>query len=441
MSREDVPNTRDPADGWRPERRKRLCILLTLANWSRFTLRLKSDVGSTTVAAAIVAAVLGLLTVSSTLSAQTPAPTPAPASKPASNSTSNPALKKSPPAIAWKTGNEFRTALESPIGVTWSGSPLRPSLQRLAKEFRVAMWLDRRIDPGQSIELSIANEGLDIGCQRLATRLNAGVGRVGSVVYFGPTYTTERLATVAALRRAEIERLPAADQMRLAASRSLRWDDLAEPRELVRMLAVEGGLEVSNLERALPHDLWPAAELPSLAWSDRLSLLLANFDLTFSVDTSQRRLDLTPFPEAPRVDKLLVVKGAAAQVAADWTDRFPQAEVRVMGAKIAVRARFEDLEIMERVARGERVERARVVAGPSEFTLTVENQPAGAILRHIAKQLKLTLEVAPEAVEPLEKLVSVKADRLRLDDLLAAVLRDTGLRCDREDDRLRVSRR
>jgi hypothetical protein len=95
---------------------------------------------------------------------------------------------------------------------------------------------------------------------------------------------------------------------------------------------------------------------------------------------------------------------------------------------------------MERVARGERVKRARVVAGPSEFTLTVENQPAGAIVRHIAKQLKLTLEVAPDAVEPLEKLVSVKAERLRLDDLLAAVLRDTGLRCDREDDRLRVRR-
>jgi hypothetical protein len=197
---------------------------------------------------------------------------------------------------------------------------------------------------------------------------------------------------------------------------------------------------VSNLERAVPHDLWPAADLPPLPWPDRLSLLLAGFDLTFTVDLTQRRVELVPYPDEPRIEKLLAVKGTATQVAADWADRFPQAEVRVAGGKLAVRARFEELEIMERVARGERVERARVVAGPSEFTLTVENQPAGAILRHIAKQLKLTLEIAPDAVEPLEKLVSVQAERLRLEDLLAAVLRDTGLRFERAEDRLRIRR-
>ena len=301
------------------------------------------------------------------------------------------------------------------------------------------MWLDRRLDPGQSIELSVGNEPLDIGCQRIAARLNAGVSRVGAVVYFGPTYTTERLATVAALRRGECERWPASVQAR-AAVRNARWDDLAEPRALIRATAADAGMEVSNLERAIPHDLWPSSELPPLPWADRLSLLLANFDLTFTVDLDQRRIELVPFPDAPRVEKLLTVKGVAAQVATDWADRFPQAEVRVAGGKLAVRARFEDLEIMERVARGERVERARVVAGPSEFTLTVENQPASAILRHIAKQLKLNLEIAPDAVEPLEKLVSVQADRLRLDDLLTAVLRDTGLRFERDEDRIRVRR-
>jgi hypothetical protein len=384
---------------------------------------------------------LAIFAVPLTAAAQATSRTASEAAAPAASATpATPATRTAAAAgIAWKTGPEFRTALDSPVGVTWSGTPLRSSLQRLARELRVACWLDRRLDPGQSIELTISNEPLDVGCQRIAARLQAGVSRVGSVVYFGPAYTTDRLATVAALRRGEVERWPANSQSRLA-PRGTRWDDLAEPRALVRATVAEAGLEVSNLERAVPHDLWPAADLPPLPWPDRLSLLLAGFDLTFTVDLTQRRVELVPYPDEPRIEKLLAVKGTATQVAADWADRFPQAEVRVAGGKLAVRARFEELEIMERVARGERVERARVVAGPSEFTLTVENQPAGAILRHIAKQLKLTLEIAPDAVEPLEKLVSVQAERLRLEDLLAAVLRDTGLRFERAEDRLRIRR-
>lgn len=416
MSREDYPIAGDSAVRQRPEQRKRLSTLLTPFRPERFAVRLKSAaiaIGFTLVAAL----------------------TFPPAHVPRSAAAQTPT-----PAIAWKTGPEFRTALESPIGLTWSGSPLRPAVQRLAREFRVALWLDRRLDPGQSLELSISDEPLEVGCQRLAARLNAGVCRVGPVIYFGPTFTTERLATVAAIRRGDIDRLPAAERSRLSTNRSMRWDDLAEPRTIVRATVAEAGFQIANLERAVPHDLWPAAEWPPLPWSDRLSLLLAGFDLTFAVDAATGQVELLPLPESPKLEKSIAVKGNAAQVAADWADKFPQAEVRVAGARLAVRARFEDIEVMERVARGERVERARVVAGPSEFTLTVENQPAGAIVRHIAKQLKLTLEVAPDAVEPLEKLVSVKAERLRLDDLLAAVLRDTGLRCDREDDRLRVRR-
>jgi hypothetical protein len=442
MSREDFPVAQDPADRQRLEQRKRLFHLLTPASDHRFALRLKSFLIAIT-----ATAVIWSYDSSHAARAQAPTNTPTATSAQVFAAAQSPVgtqpsrvSQSPPPSVAWKTGPDLRLALDSPVGVTWSGSPLRPSVQRLAREFRVAMWLDRRLDPGQSIELSIANEPLDVGCQRLAAKLNAGLSRVGPVVYYGPTFTAERLATVAAMRRADIERLPAAERTRLAATRNMRWDDLAEPRTLVRSTIAEVGLEVPNLERAMPHDLWPAAELPPMVWSDRLSLLLAGFDLTFAVDLAQRRVELQPLPESPRVEKVLAVKGNAAQVAADWADKFPQADVRVAGGKLAIRARYEDLEVMERVARGERVERARVVAGPSEFTLTVENQPAGAIIRHIAKQLKLTLEVAPDAVEPLEKLVSVKAERLRLEDLLTAVLRDTGLRCDREEDRLRVRR-
>lgn len=340
----------------------------------------------------------------------------------------------------WCTAAEFRAAWESPIGVTWADNPLRSALAKLSRQCRIAMWVDRRIDPERRLSLSIANEPFGVGCQRIAAKIDAAVGRVGPVVYIGPPAVADRLATVAALRRGELEQVAVNRRSTFTAPKSLRWDDLAEPRQLIKDLAREAGLETPDLERRVPHDLWPAASLPPLVWSDRLTLILAGFDLTFVRHEVEGTLELVPLPESPTIEKTMAVKGGPAKVAAELADKFPQAELRVVGTRLVVRGRFEDLEMIERVARGERVERARVVPGPSEFSLKVENQPAGAVVRHIAKQLMLTLDVAPDAVEALEQRVSFSAERLRLSDLLDTVLRGTGLQFELQDQRLLIRR-
>ena len=88
--------------------------------------------------------------------------------------------------VAWKTGSEFHRAMAATVGVTWSRTPLRPALDRLARRQGVAIFLDRRIDPGQRVDFQAPEMSLRAWVDRLATQLQAEVAILGSVVYLGP---------------------------------------------------------------------------------------------------------------------------------------------------------------------------------------------------------------------------------------------------------------
>ena len=111
--------------------------------------------------------------------------------------------------IQWQTGEQFERQLEQPVGITWSGQALRAGLKSLSERNRVAVLLDRRVDPGQELQLEIKDQTLREAFDRVAEDRRMGLSLLGSVAYFGPTATAERLRTVAALREQEIATLPA----------------------------------------------------------------------------------------------------------------------------------------------------------------------------------------------------------------------------------------
>lgn len=339
--------------------------------------------------------------------------------------------------VAWLVGAEFLKEWANPVGVTWNDTPVRDGLANLARTQRIAMMLDRRVDPLRTVNLQGDLEPLEIVCQRIAGKLNTGVCRVGPVVYFGPTSTTDRLATIAAIRRAEIDALGLAVRDRTAA-KPLAWDVLAEPRALVKSLAAEAGFTVVDLEQRVPHDLWRAQTLPPLVWSDRLTLVLAGFELTFQVDEASRQLQLMPIPTDVAFEKTYAVKGTANKVATELAAKFPRATIRAVNGRVAVRGSYEDHEWIERLVRGEKISRPQVVDAPSVYTLRVENQPVGGVIRAIAERLKLTVDFAPDTQDKLNQRVTFSVDKALIDDLLSASLRGTGLTHEIRDGRLLV---
>ncbi|HUY93266.1 MAG TPA: STN domain-containing protein [Pirellulales bacterium] len=336
---------------------------------------------------------------------------------------------KLPPTEAqdWLTGPAWRAHLAQPIKLAWSGAPLRKGLADLARSQRIAMLLDRRVDPGLPLNLHLDNVPVELALQRLARSQNLDLSWYGPLVYFGPEAAARRLRTLAALREDEVKSLPAARRAPFVRTQPWQWDELAEPRALVQQLADEARVEIAGIEQ-IPHDLWPAAELPPLSWTERLTLVANEFDLTFRFDDEGRKVALVPVPEVAALERSYAA-GRNPQALADrWARQAPEAEIKVAGDKVVVRGRAEDHETLTAAK-----PRSQTPAGGGTevYTLAVRNQPLRPVLEELKQRLGLELHVDEDALESaklsLDRRVTFSVEQATLDELFAAALRPAGL--------------
>ncbi len=299
---------------------------------------------------------------------------------------------------AWLTGQPLEDALSQKTTVIWSNIPLRKAIEGLSQSQKVAILLDRRIDPDQKIELSLENVTLADGLKQIASRLGAGATMLGPAAYFGPAATAARLRTVAALRQQEAEKLPDAIRARWTAPRDWKWDDLAAPRDLLIALAQEAGATILN-SQSVPADLWAHADLPPLTLPQRFTLLLAQFDLTYEFSADGRSIRIVPIPENLQIE-------TAAESPRDKPAAVKPGHRIVMGE-------------------------ARKV-----YSLQVE-LPVGQLLQALGPRMGLEIHVDKEAIaaagKSLDTKVKIDMKDVGDEELLHAVLEPAGLTFTRKD--------
>lgn len=184
------------------------------------------------------------------------------------------------------------------VNVEWSGVPLRRALMGLAKSSGEAIVIDRRLDPDQPVSLKREGARPAEIVALAADELGLAVMNIGPVLYIIPPATAESIG-------AEYERMVAAAR-RLKPTQAkgwtrrapLSWSDLAEPRGLLTELAAREKISLQGAEK-VPHDLWPAADLPPLTLVERLTLILAPFDLTWQTTDEGRAIEIVPRTTTP----------------------------------------------------------------------------------------------------------------------------------------------
>ncbi len=170
------------------------------------------------------------------------------------------------------------------ITATWQGQQLGTALERLASTRQAPLWLDRRVDPRQRVDVQFTDVPFAQALAKLTEQHSLGVTQLDSVIYVGPRKTARGLATLARRARAALAQAPAALRKQWLRAAPSSWPRLTQPRALLKELLAQAGIELVD-DKLVAHDLWQARELPPMALVDRVVLILAGFDLTCEISS------------------------------------------------------------------------------------------------------------------------------------------------------------
>ncbi len=319
----------------------------------------------------------------------------------------------------WKEGKELTQQLDAVVSVQWSGVPLRQALMNLATAQHVAIWLDRRVNPDQQIEFAAQRVSLDILLQKLTSQLGLGSCRVDSILYVGPPETTEWLSTVAAVNRQKVQQANSAVSRRLLAKSPWRFPQLTPPAELLQEIARTASVNIVGA-RYMPHDLWPAYDLPPVSLIDRVTLLLAGFGKTVDVAADAATLTIVNMPEQAIYHEVYPTKSSAAAVTTQLRKSFPDVNIETQTGRIRVSGKYEDHLLIQRLLAGEQISRTSVVPGGQQrYDLNIENQPFAGVARALGKSLGFTTTNLDSKLEPVfGELISFQVKQVSRDVLL-----------------------
>ena len=87
--------------------------------------------------------------------------------------------------------------LNKKLSATWKDKELKAALQRLANTQQLAIWLDRRIDPQQKVNLEFKQATLRQLLEEIADRSNLGFCPFGNLLYVGPNTAVQELPLLA----------------------------------------------------------------------------------------------------------------------------------------------------------------------------------------------------------------------------------------------------
>lgn len=334
---------------------------------------------------------------------------------------------------------KFRQQLQTPIEVTWVNAPTRASLERLSKAHRIAVFVDRRLDPDQTITLRLKDTSFEHGLRELARGRGWGVSFLSPVVYLGPPETTRKLATLLQLNRRRVHLLPGAVRLRWQKLIPTEWPRLTEPRELAAQWVSESGIVIHGLDR-IPHDLWPEQQLPPLTLLQRLTIALAGFDLTVSVnrDGSGR---VVKIPDEVNFTRSFTLSNAQRERMDELKEILQDVSYQLDDRQLVVKGRVEDHEAVSAWLRGQTPRRVLSVPGSKRYTLNVLNQPLEGVLLSLTQQLALDLKWGDVSPDQKRQRISFQVRDATLRQLLQATVQQAGLTFRLEDKTLFVTKR
>lgn len=332
---------------------------------------------------------------------------------------------------------EGRLGLQTTL--SWHGLPLRRATERLAETQNLSIWLDRRVDPTQKLDLELSQTTLREVCDQIAAELAIAWVPYENLVYFGPPERVAELRTLRALARQELAGLAEEKRGAWLQPCGLSIHRLAEPRQVVSQVIHPVGVRITGLER-IPHDLWPAGELPAMAPADQLTLLLSGFNLTWKLDDEGQTVIITPIVRPVLISRQ-VPPEAKTERLNDILAGDASAKILAEEGTTYLLARVEQHERLVTLPRARESARRKPPANAAMqvYSLTIRDQPVEGLLRQLAAKLEMSLDISPEVDrDQLGQRISISVSEVSAEQLFATIATAAALEIVLADGTVRV---
>lgn len=350
----------------------------------------------------------------------------------------------------WLTGAALERAWQQPISLFREAIPLRELLTTLAAAQRTACLLDRRIDPSQPVSLAVTQMPLRQVADEIAVQVGAASGRLGGTMLVGRREQLDRLLTEAAAQQERLKRLSDVSPQRriqLLTPRTITWEELDRPREILERIARGWNLQIVNPER-VPHDLWAAGTAVQVDAVEALTLVLGQFELSCEWRQRGEQVEIVPAPPRPTIVKTHRPRGISpAEAAARVTQEYPDLTVVRRGAALEVQAGVLQHEAIARLI-GEVANAGWKPTEPVPLSrrrfpqVRIVRKPLGAVLEALRQQgieIVYDAEALRAGGVDLESLVTVELQNVTVESLFAALCASHGMRFEMDENSVRLA--
>lgn len=332
----------------------------------------------------------------------------------------------------------FREAIDRPLVANGERAVLRDYLQRLAGERQVAILLDRRIDPGQRVNVALAADFFDDGIRSLVGQVAADVSVVGDTIYVGPPESTRLLRTRIAIARNAldgVQEFTPRRQFEILRRYEVHWPDLTSPREIVQEIARRYDIKIEGIAQ-IPHDLWGSGSIAYPNLIEALTLVLTQFHLGFEwKDATTIRID--PEVVALEIQQRHRPRGMSLDAAMDLITReHPTLPLATEENQLLISGTVEQHESVA-ILLGEKPPRQRSAANVESaalrnrrFTLKMVRKPFGSLMATLQQQ-GITIQYDPRELNKsgidLAQKISLELEQATIDQLLEQSCEKVGL--------------
>jgi hypothetical protein len=351
--------------------------------------------------------------------------------------------------------SDLQKRLQRQVSITWKGQSLAGALAGLSDRENLGVWLDRRVDPDQSIELALRGVSLQQALEAMARSCDLHVAYMGSIAYLGPDDAASQIMALREKLRGVLENSPRILRQKWFHRSAWTWPRLSEPRRLLQNLFSGTPIKLSGVER-VPYDLWDARQLPRMTRVDQATLLLIGFDLTLQIAPDGKRCQVVPIERPVIITRQYTIRANQAPAIARLRRQFPDLNMEPLGTErsptaLRVTGAWSEQQQFRQALEGRpRVRQQRDSQdsvrpdpqGRRVYSLEIREQSLRNVLQQLASQLpvELTWDERQLATSghSLDIRISCKVRSVSLEQLLEAVLTPAGLHYQRVGRQIRI---